>query len=204
MFNVLLDPLPEKWNGYAIDTDFQTGIMISQCLADESLSDTERFYAAARLLFLKNCPGNEEIAEAIKWYMTEYSHDNTKPEKSELVIMDWNIDQWRIYAAFRQQYGIDLNVDRIHWFTFMGLLSNLQECAFTRVMDVRQKKITAKMSNEEKAALRKAKMVFEIKQPKEVMSPEEKQQVDEFLSEVVNPILEANKEVLGMTAEITV
>ena len=29
-------------------------------------------------------------------------------------------------------------------------------------------------------------------------------QVDEFLSEVVNPILEANKEVLGMTAEITV
>ena len=181
MFNVLLDPLPEEWNGYAIDTDFQTGIMISQCLADESLSDTERFYAAARLLFLKNCPGTEEIAEAIKWYMTEYSHDNTKPEKSELVIMDWNIDQWRIYAAFRQQYGIDLNVDRIHWFTFMGLLSNLQECAFTRVMDVRQKKITAKMSNEEKAALRKAKMVFEIKQPKEVMSPEEKQQVDEFL-----------------------
>ena len=181
MFNFLLDPLPEKWNGYAIDTDFQTGIMISQCLADESLSDTERFYAAARLLFLKNCPGNEEIAEAIKWYMTEYSHDNTKPEKSELVIMDWNIDQWRIYAAFRQQYGIDLNVDRIHWFTFMGLLSNLQECAFTRVMDVRQKKITAKMSNEEKAALRKAKMVFEIKQPKEAMSPEEKRQVDEFL-----------------------
>ena len=181
MFNVLLDPLPEEWNGYAIDTDFQTGIMISQCLADESLSDTERFYAAARLLFLKNCPGNEEIAEAIKWYMTEYSHDNTKPEKSEFVIMDWNIDQWRIYAAFRQQYGIDLNVDRIHWFTFMGLLSNLQECAFTRVMDVRQKKITAKMSNEEKAALRKAKMVFEIKQPKEAMSPEEKRQVDEFL-----------------------
>ena len=181
MFNVLLDPLPEEWNGYAIDTDFQTGIMISQCLADESLSDTERFYAAARLLFLKNCPGNEEIAEAIKWYMTEYSHDNTKPEKSELVILDWNIDQWRIYVAFRQQYGRDLNVDRIHWFTFMGLLSNLQECAFTRVMDVRQKKITAKMSNEEKAALRKAKMVFEIKQPKEAMSPEEKRQVDEFL-----------------------
>ena len=30
------------------------------------------------------------------------------------------------------------------------------------------------------------------------------QQVDEFLSEVVNPILEANKEDLGMTAEITV
>ena len=30
------------------------------------------------------------------------------------------------------------------------------------------------------------------------------QQVDEFLGEVVNPILEANKEDLGMTAEINV
>lgn len=30
------------------------------------------------------------------------------------------------------------------------------------------------------------------------------QQVDEFLAEVVNPILEANKDLLGMTAEITV
>ena len=29
-------------------------------------------------------------------------------------------------------------------------------------------------------------------------------QVDEFLREVVNPILEANKEDLGMTAEINV
>lgn len=29
-------------------------------------------------------------------------------------------------------------------------------------------------------------------------------QVDKFLSEVINPLLEANKEVLGMTAEINV
>ena len=30
------------------------------------------------------------------------------------------------------------------------------------------------------------------------------QQVEEFLKEDVNPVLEANKEVLGMTAEINV
>ena len=30
------------------------------------------------------------------------------------------------------------------------------------------------------------------------------QQVDEFLGEVVNPLLEANRELLGMKAEITV
>ena len=31
-----------------------------------------------------------------------------------------------------------------------------------------------------------------------------KEQVEEFLSEVINPILEENKEVLGMTATINV
>ena len=37
MFNVLLDPLPQEWNGYPIDTDFQTGIQINPCLGDETL-----------------------------------------------------------------------------------------------------------------------------------------------------------------------
>lgn len=181
MLNVLLDSLPEEWKGYAIDTDFQTGIMISQCLADENLTDTERFFTAAGLLFPRERPGNEEIAEAIKWYMTEFSHDNQEKKHDSLVVMDWNIDQWRIYAAFRSQYSIDLNTERLHWFAFMGLLANLGECAFTRVMDIRQKKITSRMSLEDKEALRKAKRIFEIKAPREEQSPEDRQQVEEFM-----------------------
>ena len=98
--------------------------------------------------------------------------------------MDFDIDQWRIYAAFRNQYHIDLNTERMHWFVFMGLLANLDECAFTNVMNIRQKKVTGKMSQEERKSIMKAKRVFEIKQKEEPLSEQEKQRIEEFMTYV--------------------
>lgn len=92
------------------------------------------------------------------------------------------MDQWRIYAAFRNQYHIDLQKAEMHWFVFMGLLGNLQESSLTHVMDIRQKKITSKMSQEEKNAYRSAKKIFAIKAQKdEKITPEEQARIDEFM-----------------------
>nr|DAJ42831.1 MAG TPA: hypothetical protein [Caudoviricetes sp.] len=183
MYNILLDPLPKDWNGYPIDTDFQIGIMISQCLTDDSLSDLEKFYVAAWLLFPTDSrPDNAGIGKAINWYMTDFLHDNYPEKKRNDVVMDWDIDQWRIYAAFWAQYHIDLNRTRMHWFQFMGLLTNLEECAFTRVMDIRQKEITSKMSPEEKKVYRNAKKIYEIKPPKDdTITPEEQARINDFM-----------------------
>lgn len=182
MWNVLLDPFPEEWNGYPIDSDYQTGIQISQCLGDESLSETERFYTAVGLLFPDIIPGNKEAAEALTWFLKEYNHDNDTGEKSKVTIMDFDVDQWRIYAAFLNQYRIDLNTAKLHWFAFMGLLMNLNECTFNNVMNIRQKKITSKMSAEEKQALIRMKKIFEIKPPEDDnLSPTEQKAVDEFM-----------------------
>ncbi len=183
MWNVLLDPLPENWKGYPIDSDFQTGIQISQCLADDNLSNTERFFTARELLFPGDIqPNIEDTAEALKWFLNEYHHDNNTGEERNIPVMDFDIDQWRIYAAFLNQYQIDLNTVRMHWFVFMGLLSNLRECTFTNVMNIRQKEITSKMSHEEIKAIREAKKIFEINRPEEiVLSPTEQKAVDEFM-----------------------
>lgn len=182
MFNVLLDPLPEDWKGYPIDTDFQTGIMISQCLADDNLNDQEKFETAIRLLFPSACPPPEDLQDALTWYLNGFDHDNHAGEKpSGEPVMDFDMDQWRIYAAFRSQYGIDLNTEKLHWFVFMGLLANVEECAFTRVMDIRQKKITSKMSREEKEAIKRNKKIFQIKPQEIQLSAKEQQRVDEFM-----------------------
>ena len=184
MWNVLLDPLPEEWHGYPIDSDFQTGIQISQCLVDEDLSEAERFYTAVDMLFPDpgNRPGNAEAADALEWFLNEFHHDNNFGEKRDVPVMDFDIDQWRIYAAFLSQYHIDLNTVKLHWFVFMGLLANLEECVFTNVMGIRQKKITAKMSSEEKKAIKQAKKIFAIKPPKEErLSIAEQEAVDAFL-----------------------
>lgn len=184
MFNIMLDPLPNDWNGYPIDSDFQTGIMISQCMADESLSNDEKFLTAMDLLFPQDKPPVNEAEEAITWFLNEYNHDNmaSKKKEKEEIVFDFDIDQWRIYAAFKSQYNIDLNTAQLHWFVFMGLLSNLDECALTRVMDIRQKEITPKMSRKEKNAIMAAKKVFAINPPKELpLSAKEQQAVEEFM-----------------------
>lgn len=184
MFNVMLDPLPYEWNGYPIDTDYQTGIMISQCLVDESLSEIERYATAIDLLFPSEKPPIEEAIEAITWFLNEYNHDNkvSKKDAEEIIVFDFDIDQWRIYAAFRAQYQIDLNTAKLHWFVFMGLLTNLNECSLTNVMTIRQKKIEPKMSRKEKEAIKAAKAQYAIKPPKEKqLSIREQQAVDEFM-----------------------
>ena len=182
MWNVLLDPLPKEWNGFPIDFDFQTGIQISQCLCDESLSEIERFYTAVLLLFPEKVPDDEEAAKAIRWYLNAFHHDNNIADKSDIQVMDFDVDQWRIYAAFINQYGIDLNTVKMHWFTFMGLLCNLNECTFTNVMDIRQKKITGKMSKEEKERIKRMQMIFSIKNPvAKTLSREESQRISDFM-----------------------
>lgn len=142
MFNVMLDRLPSDWHGYRIDTDFRTGIQIMRCLSDGEFSERERIQYAVSRLFQGNIPDIQEAVEGLAWYMSEYNHDNHSAgkENGKIKAYDFDVDQWRIYSAFRRQYGIDLNHAGMHWFVFMGLLTNLEECSFTRVVDIRLRK----------------------------------------------------------------
>ena len=185
MFNIMLDPLPEDWNGYPIDWDFRTGIQITQCLSDNALSDMEKRYTAISLLFPdeNNRPSSVEAMEAVNWFLNEFNHDKHGKNTGTANVMDFDVDQWRIYAAFKQQYGIDLNEISLHWFVFMGLLSNLEECNFTNVIDIRQKKITPKMSREEKKAITEAKKVYALGTSEKPLTSAEKEQDAEALAE---------------------
>ena len=174
MNNVMLDPLPTDWNGYPIDSDYRIGILIHQILEDKKLSKTERFMHSSRLLFPGIAPTPEEQTEAIEWYMTGWNHDRHKKAKETARVLDYDIDQWRLYSAFRSQYGINLNTADLHYWEFMGLLTTLDECAFTRVIDIRIQKKTAKMDKEEAKALEEAKTVYGLDQPEQEETPEQR------------------------------
>lgn len=150
-FNILLDPLPEEWQGYPIDSDFQTGIQIFWILDDNDLSNWEKLAQCREFLFLEEAPGTaDEIWAAVTWFLNGWNTDNLPRGKAEAPVMSYQKDQWRIWVAFRRQYGIDLNMEKVHFWCFMALLRNLDECSFTRVVDIRGKKITGKMSKEER------------------------------------------------------
>lgn len=167
MNNVLLDELPEVWNGYKMNTSFRIGIQIFLIQGDDTLEDYERIPLIISLLFEQDdeklaFPEGEELGECIQWFMNGWCHDKSPLETDKRRIMDFDIDQWRIYADFRQIYGINLNETDLHWWEFMGMLWNMpqSQSSFLQVIDIRRKKIKAKMSKEEKDAIKKAQYVY--------------------------------------------
>ena len=184
MFNILLDALPEDYEGYPINTAFQTGILISMCLSDEELSEHERILTALTLLYGDNIPPMETALAGLKWFMSETNHDNYEGVKSDnIIIMDYDVDQYRIYAAFRNQYHIDLNTADMHWFEFNGLLDNIRECSLTDVMQLRQTKIPSHFSAKERRELEAKQKIFRLgkKNVDEEYSESEKQRINNFL-----------------------
>ena len=182
-FNILLDPLPQSWNGYPIDSDFQTGIQIYWILEDRGLNDYEKVVQASYLLFPGKAPDRlEDLADAVMWFLHGWNTDRRGRESHEKPVMDFQMDQWRIWVAFKRQYQIDLNAQQIHFWVFMALLRNLEECSFTRVADIRSRKITGKMSAEEKRAYAEAKAVYALESPEHEReyTPEEIAQIDLF------------------------
>ena len=181
MHNVLLDPLPEEWNGHRIDPAFQNGIQIMQLMEDDEVSESEKVWLAAGLLFLDPPESIQETLEGIAWFMGGWNTDRPDgAEKKETPVMDWDMDQWRIYSAFRKQYGIDLNCAQMHFWAFMGLLTTLDDCAFTRVADIRAKNLEGKMDPKEKSFYKQAKKRYAIGRREEKETDEDIAAVEEF------------------------
>jgi len=203
MFNVLLDKLPTEYKGFPIDPDFQIGIQIMQALEDGELTEQEGQAVALSLLFLAEdenrnplpLPDAGTAIEGLMWFLTGWNHDhNSKGDKTR--VTDFGIDQWRIYSAFKQHYRINLNTDKLHFWEFMGLLTTLPECAYTRVIDIRAKKITSKMGKDERKAYTELKKVYALDQQKEVeYTDSQKKAIDDFdhMMEEQKKIREAKK-----------
>lgn len=189
MFNVLLDELPTEYKGFPIDTDFGIGIQIMQVLENEELSRQERKGKALSLLFITEdeegnplpIPDINTALEGMKWFLTDWYHDKPN-EKDKVKVTDYDIDQWRIYSGFRQHYGINLQTDSLHFWEFMALLTTLPECAYTRVIDIRSRKITSKMSAEEKNALKEVKKIYALDALEEELTDDEKEAVEAFMA----------------------
>ena len=204
MINVMLDPLPTEWNGYEINTSFRIGLQIMLLQYDKELSDYERNLFIINLMFDdRPHPYGEELQECITWFLNGWFHDKPGSSKDNRRLVDYDIDQWRIYADFRKIYGIDLSLDEMHWWTFNGLLWNMpyKQSSFMEVIDIRRKKIEARMSAKEKEAIAEAQEIYGLEQPEEKKqyTNEEKAKIDEYdrMMEEIRAKKKAEKE-LGL------
>lgn len=171
MINVLLDPLPtgyedeESGTFYPMDFNFRVGIQLALLQNDPELGELEKIMLTQDLIFTGAKPDDpEKIKECVIFYTSGWYHDNEVKDRNENVRKsDFDVDQWRIYAAFLSQYHIDLNeVDEMHYWVFMGLLSNLEECSYTRVIDIRTKKTPKGLKGDDLKAFRDAKNTYRL------------------------------------------
>jgi len=176
MFNVLYEDLPDTFNGVPIDTSYQTAIQIQEILSNRELVEREAIEIAISYLSGDDGSIPEELwVDCLSWWLNGWCNDDTVDAEDDVKVMDFGHDQWRIVSAFRSQYGIDLtdsNVD-MHWWVFMGLLSTVNECAYTRVCDIRGKKLDSKMSADERSVYTKLKRIYSLQ------SEQEKQEIKE-------------------------
>ena len=186
MFNVMLDRLPTEYKGYPINSDFRIGIQIFQALNDSELTEIEQVYKACELLFdvdgIEEYPDMITMQEGVQWFLSDWYTDNPVNAKEEhKKDMDYDVDQWRIFSAFLTQFGINLNTVDMHFWVFMGLLSTLEECAFTRVLDIRTTKIDPKMPPSDKKELKEVKERYALEEVEEQMTPQEKADYEAFM-----------------------
>jgi hypothetical protein len=188
MNNVLLDDLPTEWNGYQLNTWYQIGLQIQLLQTDTELSANEKNELVLQLLFcnedgtLRDYPDTaEELNECIDFFLNGWFHDNKIKQASDKQLMDFDIDQWRIYADFLHIYHIDLATVDMHWWMFNGLLWNLpsDQSSFMQVIEIRQKKPRNKASADEKKAIELGHKIYDIKkQP--TFTKEQEEAIDEF------------------------
>lgn len=200
MCNILIDVLPTEveidGKMYAINSDFRTS-MLFELLMQSNASDYDKAVNALMLYYPELPENGEEAIEKILWFYG--CGDKPKPQKRQIRkseddseeepdeeseeeedsapndrIYSFEYDAEYIYAAYLQQYGIDLqDIEYLHWWKFRAMFKSLDEkCEFVKIMGYRATKIDDKMSDREKAFLRKMKKAHELPRDEEEVAAE--------------------------------
>lgn len=185
--NILLDRIPETveigGREYEINYDFRTSILFEIMMCDDSLSREEKAENAIHLYYgYDDIPGDLEAAiEKLIWF---YRCGDEKKEESEKrfdgktgkfvevseepadPVYSFDHDAPYIYAAFMQQYGIDITVEDIHWWKFRALFKSLTEdTKFVQIVGYRSIDISSKMSPEQRSFYEKMKRTYALPLP---------------------------------------
>lgn len=197
-FDLLTEALPESvWihgKEYPIQCDFRIGIKLDGILRSE-LEDQEKIKQMLVLYFKDNIPPDipAAIDKIIWFYRCGELLDNEDEEKKKRRYIRRRSkdpacvltqDAPYVYAAFMDQYGIDLtSVTFMHWWKFMALFESLgDETKMSKIMYYRQAS-TSGMSKERRAFINEMKKIYKIKGTKKMTLQQRNQRWKDYVKE---------------------
>lgn len=157
---------------YKIRYDFRIGMQFDRIRCSEA-DDTKRIIRLLQIYY-PEIPGNvnEAINQMLWFYRCGEPEENEEAEKekkqryqrrnSRGPAFSFTQDAPYIYAAFKEQYGIDLTKEDMHWWKFMALFESLnEETKMSRIMYYR-KVNTSGLPKEKRAFLNEMKKLYQL------------------------------------------
>ena len=158
----LTDRLPDTLtvNGrkYRLKPDFRNVLRMMETMERDDLVDEARTYQALRHVVKRPPKDDAKCAEVMAAFQKIFFPEaKGKPGKK---LTSFAQDADLIRGAFRQNYGIDLFRENLHWIEFSCLLSCLPEGSrYTEIIGIRARPMPkpTKYNAEERKALAQAK-----------------------------------------------
>ena len=172
MANIILDVLPEtvEIDGaeYRINSDLRISILFELLMQDDEVGKRQKLVQGLQLYY-PEIPHNVTMAvDKMIWFYRcgketgSGGHGSGSGRAKQIYSFEHDDDY--IYAAFLEQYGIDLqDVEELHWWKFRALFRGLSEdTEFVKIMGYRSVKITSKMSKEQREFYKKMQSIHAL------------------------------------------
>ena len=159
--NIITDGLPKKvvidGREYSINWDFRVGMKFDEIMESE-LPDAIKLEKLLILYFPKIPDNLEEAVKKILWFYRggkakkkEEKKERYKRRSNRGPAFSFSQDAPYIYAAFKEQYGIDLlSQEKLHWWKFLALFESLgEETKMAKIMNNVERQKSFYKRNEE-------------------------------------------------------
>lgn len=170
--NLLIDTLPETvtvdGREFSIRTDFRISVMFELLIGDTELTPQQKLQQTL-LLYYDEIPANGE--EAIEQVLNFYgcgrqrkTSGTAKKKEIKSPIYSFEHDDGMIFAAFYDQYGIDLNeIEHLHWWKFKAMFDALKsDNEIVKIMSYRATDLSSIKDKHERNRIAKLKAIHAI------------------------------------------
>lgn len=134
--NILIDILPEEYEGLKVNTNFRSFILFELLMQDNNLSEEEKVMLTLKIFYKEEIKDIKKAMQAVLWFYSQGKSEEIKKEnivkkeekKKPKRIYSFEHDANLIFSAFKHDYGIDLNeIEYLHWWKFKTLFECLNE-----------------------------------------------------------------------------
>lgn len=158
---------------YEVAYDFRSILGIVDALESATSGEEIKGLAAIQTFYKGNLPTNiQEALQQWGWFFRcgrdALKAKGGKAGKTKPPDMSFSFDAPYIYAAFLEQYGIDLTEADLHWWKFMALFKSLSpDCKFNEIRHCRSVSIKKNTPKERQDYYKEMKRIHALPNPEQ-------------------------------------